>query len=258
MAIYDRPTHSLMHDFAKENLTPGATFSKQVPVAWFREKYPKIKEMTVRMHVDGMSVNSHNRKHAPNIKPGLDWDLFYKLGDGKYRLYDPASDPKPVYRNDLIAAADGRSADEDTEGAVDADDEAAEAGTSTFAYEHHLRDYLARNLNAISPGLRLYEDDGFTGVEFPVGGRFIDVLAVDSAGDFVVIELKVSRGYDRAIGQILRYMGWIEKNLAGNKRVRGVIVANEISEDLKLAASRIQDVSLMEYEISFQLKPIAH
>jgi endonuclease len=28
-------------------------------------------------------------------------------------------------------------------------------------------------------GLRLYEEEGITGVEFPVGRRFIDMLAVD-------------------------------------------------------------------------------
>jgi endonuclease len=42
-------------------------------------------------------------------------------------------------------------------------------------------------------GLRLYEEEGITGVEFPVGRRFIDILAVDKDGRYVVVELKVSR-----------------------------------------------------------------
>jgi RecB family endonuclease NucS len=41
-------------------------------------------------------------------------------------------------------------------------------------------------------------------LEFPAGDRYIDILAVDAQGSFVVIELKVSRGYDRVIGQLLR------------------------------------------------------
>ena len=41
-----------------------------------------------------------------------------------------------------------------------------------------------------------------------------------------------------------------------SKPVRGVIVANEISADLKLACSRIRDVRLIEYEISFKLHPV--
>ena len=95
-----------------------------------------------------------------------------------------------------------------------------------------------------------------TGVEFPVGGRYIDILAVDAEEHFVVIELKVSRGYDRTMGQLLRYMAWVEKNLAEGKKVRGIIVANEITDDLKLAASRVSDIQLAEYEISFHVKSI--
>jgi len=52
----------------------------------------------------------------------------------------------------------------------------------------------------------LYEDEDINGIEFPVGGRFIDILVLDGNNDYVVIELKVSRGYDRVIGQLMRYM----------------------------------------------------
>src|SRR5687768_1540148 len=92
-------------------------------------------------------------------------------------------------------------------------------------------------------------------VEFSVDGRFIDILAVSKTGDFVVIEVKVYRGHEKAIGQLLRYMGWVEKNLAAGKAVRGVIVASDITEDLKLAASQIRNVRLFEYELSFKLRP---
>ena len=96
---------------------------------------------------------------------------------------------------------------------------------------------------------------GFSGIEFNAGGRRIDILAVDVEGAFVVIELKVSRGYDRVIGQLQRYMGWVEANLAGQRRVRGIIVASEITEDLILATSLIADrVKLFEYSLSFSIK----
>jgi endonuclease len=66
----------------------------------------------------------------------------------------------------------------------------------------------------------------------------------------------VSRGYDRVVGQLLRYMGWVEQNMEPTKPVRGIIVAKEITADLKLASSRLSDVRLVEYEISFKLNLI--
>ena len=60
-------------------------------------------------------------------------------------------------------------------------------------------------------------------------------LALDRHGRYVVIELKVSRGYDRVVGQLLRYMGWVEQNMETSQPARGIIVANEITADLKLA-----------------------
>ena len=72
-----------------------------------------------------------------------------------------------------------------------------------------------------------------------------------------MIELKVSKGYDKAIGQLLRYMGWIQQNLAEpGQKVKGMIIARTISYDLRLATSRVQDVELFEYDLSISLKRI--
>ncbi|MGH7954188.1 MAG: endonuclease NucS domain-containing protein [Limisphaerales bacterium] len=129
-----------------------------------------------------------------------------------------------------------------------------------FAYEKDLQQFLAKNLELIEPGLQLYkdeEDEQITGLEFPAGDRFIDILAADKSNNYVVVELKVSKGYDRVVGQLLRYMAWIEQNLANeNQKVRGAIVAREISEDLKLATSKIPDVTLLEYELKVTLHKV--
>lgn len=140
------------------------------------------------------------------------------------------------------------------------EEEPAEAkieSSDEFAYEHDLRDYLARNLHIIEPSLKLYSEEGIAGVEFPVGGRFIDILAIDGSGGYVLIELKVSKGYARVVGQLLRYMGWIKKNQAEpNQAVSGVIIAKQISTDLVLACSGLSSVSLFEYSLSVSVKRI--
>jgi hypothetical protein len=241
-----------MVDWAKEHLTPGQAFNKAAAVRWFADHYPKIKSNTVRMHVEGMSVNNPNRKHHPSIKGGSGHDLFYKLGPDQYRLWVADSDPPPRYKDDFERPGTISDGEEVAEPEGEPTAEAARA----FAFEKDLENYLVKNLGIIEPGLHLYEEEGITGVQFPVGGRRIDILAIDKDGRYVVIELKLTRGYDRVVGQLLRYMGWVEQNMETTKPVRGIIVANEITSDLKLACSRIQDVRLIEYEISFKLRPV--
>ncbi len=254
MPIYERPTKSLMADWAKEHLVPGQTFKKAAPTQWFADHYPKIKRNTVGMHVEGMSVNNPIRKHHPSIKPGSGYDLFYKLGPDQYRLWIPNVDPAPRYKNDLEKPGIGDEDDVSPE--ADPEGETTVEAARAFAFEQDLQNYLVKNLGVIEPGLHLYEEEEITGVQFPVGGRYIDILAVDKDGRYVVVELKLSRGYDRVVGQLLRYMGWVEQNMETTKPVRGIIVANEITGDLKLACSRIPDVRLIEYEISFKLRPV--
>jgi endonuclease len=59
------------------------------------------------------------------------------------------------------------------------------------------------------------------------------------------------------VGQLLRYMAWISSKLAAGKKVRGMIVASEITEDLKLATSLIEGVRLWQYRLSFHVDPVA-
>jgi endonuclease len=208
------------------------------------------------MHVEGMATNSGARKHHRNIKPGSGHDLFFKVAPGRFRLWDPATDPQPLYASNMPSnqntLANVPEDDESDEREQATEDASGLDGSREFAFERDLRNYLAKNLHLLERDLELYQDEEFSGVEFPVGGRFIDILAVDAAGRYVVIELKVSRGYERAIGQLLRYMGWIKANLADGKPVRGMIVASEITEDLKLAVSLVPDVQLFRYELAMK------
>jgi hypothetical protein len=137
----------------------------------------------------------------------------------------------------------------------DVDGEEAAPG-SEFAFETDLRDYLAANLDLIRRGLVLHSDERGSGVEYPVENGRIDILAKEQSNDFLVLELKVSQGRNKTLGQLLYYMAWVERNLAGGRRVRGGIIAKEIPEDLRLACSRIPDVSLYEYDLQVALRPI--
>lgn len=176
-----------------------------------------------------------------DVDPNGKDDLLYQIDSKKFRLYNPSSDPNPIYPKN------GGGEDDDIEEEIKGE----------FAYEKDLQNFLAKNLSLIEPGLTLYSEEGISGIEFPAGNRFVDILALDSSNNYVVIELKVSRGYDRVVGQILRYMAWIRKEHAeANQKVRGIIIAREITDDLLLACSETNSIELFEYKLSVTLKKI--
>ena len=60
------------------------------------------------------------------------------------------------------------------------------------------------------------------------------------------------------MGQILHYIGWIKENEAGkDQAVRGIIIAKEITEDIRIAL-RYTDfaISLREYSMSVSLREV--
>lgn len=246
MSIYDKSANQLLTEYIKANLLPGQVADKEQIVSWFKTNYPKIKSNTVNCHIIKFTTNHRTRIHY-NAGPAN--DMLFQLPDKRLRLYNPESDPAPIYEG-AISPGDVGNDDEDKDECIE---------SSEFAYESHLRDYLKNNLSVIEPGLKLYrdeEDDTIVGVEFDAGGKRIDILAVDKNDNFVVIELKVSKGYEKVIGQILRYKAWVRKNLAGEQGIRGIIIAKSITDDLKLAASETKEIELFEYDLKIELRKI--
>lgn len=203
-----------------------------------------------------------DRKYSSSVRRGYIIALFEKHGifdkfKEKYwaigntskgeKLRQRYLKLKREYEEFLTGQGPEDQPDEDTE---------TEEGDQQFAAESDLRDFLAQNLGCIEQGLHLYQAGDKSGMEFPVEGGYIDILAVDSNQRFIVIELKVGRGRNKAIGQLLYYMGWVDKNL-GNTACRGVIIAKEISEDLVLAVQRVPGVSLYRYNLSVSVELVS-
>jgi len=123
--------------------------------------------------------------------------------------------------------------------------------------EEDLRDYLAGNLQVLEDGMTPWPvAQGRCAVEFPVGGnRRIDILARDRSGVPTVIELKVSRGHEKTIGQVLYYRARV-KEVFKMERARIIIVARKITHELRAATSELQDVALFEYRLSMNLNRV--
>lgn len=251
--IYDKPTRVLLKDMlAAWTVKPGEVFPASRVIDWFAKNYPKLKTGSIRAHLVQASTNDPSRLHhsATNETD----DLLVKVAPSQYRLYEPGKDPAPIHEpGEGSGSGRARNAEDDDD---DAGTSEALPGSTQFALEQDLQRYLADNLHIIEPGLTLFEDENIRGFEYPAGnGRRIDILAVDKTGGFVVLELKVEKGYDRVVGQLLRYMNWVRRELADRgQRVRGIIVCRTMSEDLRLACASIPDVELFEYKLSVTVK----
>jgi hypothetical protein len=109
--------------------------------------------------------------------------------------------------------------------------------------EHNLEEFVVQQLEAIEPGLRLVKRQLST----PAGR--LDLLCKDTAGNFVVVELKRDQGTDQAVGQILRYMGWVRTEYRTDK-VRGIIVVAKRGRALSFAMRAAPNVEVKEFRLS--------
>jgi hypothetical protein len=123
------------------------------------------------------------------------------------------------------------------------------------SFQNDLRSIFLRDLYLIEEGLKLYEKDGVNGLNYQTNGKKIDILAIDKNNNYVIIELNYGKTYENIIGQLLRNKNWIQKNKAKpEQKVRGIIISNEIMEDLAMACINLPDIELFEYELSVKIK----
>lgn len=128
-----------------------------------------------------------------------------------------------------------------------------------FALEKYLEDFIVSNWDKINFGerLKLFEDEnGNKGQQyFTQDAGYIDILATDEKGNFVIIELKKGRKNDEVIGQVLRYIGWVRENLVkNNEKVRGLIIVKDEDPKLEYAVKEISDkVKVKRYNVNFKL-----
>lgn len=230
------------------NSIPVKRFLVAIPTADGGVELHPMKEW-LRQHPDeipdGLDATMSTSHQLRNGLRAMGWTV--QASDTEVRLIRPADADRRELIDDVLGDPDADESDL-------ADQELPEAG---FALEYQLRDFLSQNLSVIRLGdrpLKLYVDPtGREGVEFPTAVGPIDILAVDSNGDFVVFELKRARIADRAVGQLARYMGWVKHTIGRDRGVFGVVVAKQIDERLRYAASVIPGVSLYEYQVEFRL-----
>jgi restriction system protein len=99
-----------------------------------------------------------------------------------------------------------------------------------------LEEAIKTNLSQLKLRLASPDIQQQCSLEFGVGRT--DLICLDEKDNFVVIELKAFGASDSVVGQILRYIGYIQETWAEkeNKTVRGIIIAPNYDNQLRLAA----------------------
>ena len=129
---------------------------------------------------------------------------------------------------------------------------------SVFALEKHLEDFLVQNWNQTELGKKydIYKEDGvILGQQYPSDTGPIDILAVSKdKKTLLVVELKKGRASDNVVGQIQRYMGYVQEELSeANQEVKGIIIALEDDIRIKRALSVTNNIEFYRYQVSFKL-----
>jgi len=116
----------------------------------------------------------------------------------------------------------------------------------SISLERDLQATLRVSIEQLEPGLIITDD----GAERSVDSGFIDILAKDQHGTTVVIELKTGIANQRAVAQILSYMGDVI-NEEGAGAVRGIIVASGFDSKALSAARVVPNLQLKKYIVQF-------
>jgi endonuclease len=112
--------------------------------------------------------------------------------------------------------------------------------------ERDMQAALRVEIDQLEPGLTI--SDG--GAERSVDSGFIDITARDASGSTVVIELKAGPAGQRAVAQILSYMGDVAAEDESG-RVRGILVASTFDAKARSAARVVPSLILRRYSVRF-------
>jgi RecB family endonuclease NucS len=187
------------------------------------------KASTLQAHLYGCVVNNPKAYiHHPSVERFL-----YRNGDGTFELYSEAvhgpNEWAPTVSDDEVTDTD-------------------ELAETSISLERDIEDHLVHHLDSIESGLKLVGRQVSTDV-----GR-VDILAEDSNGHRVVIEVKVGEAKDSAVGQIARYLGWYAKT--EGRPPRGILISGDFPEGVRYAATAIPNVTLITYRVQFSFERV--
>jgi endonuclease len=203
----------------------GKVTTEQIKRAINAEYPEKWRPLTLPAHLYACAVNQPKAYiHHPFAERFL-----YRNSDGTFELYSTDRHGPNVWE----------PTDDET-------DDVEELAETSISLERDIEEHLIRNLDTIEKGLKLIDRQA----RIKVG--IVDILAEDSSGGRVIIEIKVGDAKDSAVGQIARYLGWYGQK--DGKAPRGFLIASEFSEPVRYAAKAVSNLTLLAYKVHFSFE----
>jgi hypothetical protein len=204
-----------------------------------QNKYPgKWKEITIRTHLIGCSINHKSSKFYPTFQKFL-----YNIEPGKIRLFDSEKDDKSK------KLSTGLKIQFVSKELVPTEEETDEAKPNVLI---NIRKNLRRDIAQLEPGLKPFHDEGLDSI---MEATKIDILAKDVKDNLVIIKLKGDTTQISTLSQILNSMAAI-KNELGERNIRGLIVAKDFDNEILLASRKSSNVSLVKYQVKYNFEVV--
>jgi restriction system protein len=131
---------------------------------------------------------------------------------------------------------------------------------SSFALEEHLEEFLVKNWahTELGKDYDIYEEDGEKAQQYQTDTGPLDILAISKDKKrLVVVELKKGRASDAVVGQTLRYMSFVQDELAEDgQTVLGVIIAHADDQRIRRALTMTPNIVFYRYQVSFKLMKV--
>jgi hypothetical protein len=204
-----------------------------------QKKYPgKWKEITIRTHLIGCSINHKSSKFYPTFQKFL-----YTTEPGKMRLFDSEKDDK------FKKLPTGLKIQFVSEEMFSTEGKAREEKPTILK---NLRKNLRRDIAQLEPGLKLFQEEA---VDSLMEAATIDIFAKDVNDTLAVIKLKGDMTQISTLNQMINAMASI-KNELGEKNIRGLIVAKDFDNEILLASRKVPNVSLVKYRVKYDFEVV--
>ena len=201
---------------AQELSASHGTFTRANIIDKIHENHPKVFENSIGPYIQSM------------IKPDYRHPYLEKVAPNQYRLRRETVDIKPEEEEDTVEVL----------------------RETRISLERDLESFIVEQIQAVEKGLKLKEPEYR---QVSVNSGRIDVLAEDSKGKMVIIELKAGQARDRVLAQILAYMSNITETYSDTE-TRGIIIAHSFSDQLLQAVKIVPRVKLLRYGIKFEFE----